>query len=82
MVSTLAKHQNTSLAQPCYCKTGKRAYKLSLESKPENSYKLTGLQGIAVRSYSSKEKSPALAAIMSAILPGAGKAYCGYWGDG
>jgi|GEM_PF-793711 len=58
------------------------AYKLSLESKPENSYKLTGLQGIAVRSYSSKRKSPALAAIMSAILPGAGKAYCGYWGDG
>ncbi len=27
------------------------------------------------------EKSPALAAIMSAIIPGSGKAYSGFWGD-
>jgi hypothetical protein len=62
-------------------KNWEKAYQLSQTEIPRTNYKLAGLVNVAEKSYTTKRKSPVLAAIMSAIIPGSGKAYCGYWGD-
>ncbi|MCF8357485.1 MAG: hypothetical protein K9H26_01915 [Prolixibacteraceae bacterium] len=62
-------------------KKWEEAYQLSLRDVPKTNYKTLGLKNVAEKSYSAKRKSPVLAALMSVVLPGSGKAYCGYWGD-
>ncbi|HPR32051.1 MAG TPA: hypothetical protein PLK12_08145 [Prolixibacteraceae bacterium] len=62
-------------------KNWEEAYRLSLEDLPKTNYKILGLKNVAAKSHSAKRKSPVLAALMSVLLPGSGKAYCGYWGD-
>lgn len=62
-------------------KNWEEAYQLSLQEIPKANYKILGLRNVAQKSYSVKRKSPVLAALMSVVLPGSGKAYCGYWGD-
>jgi hypothetical protein len=58
-----------------------KAYQLSITDMPRTNFKIDGLKVVAQKSVLAKKKSPFLASIMSAIIPGAGKAYCGYWGD-
>lgn len=58
------------------------AYNLSQKSDNKVSFKLTGLRRIAEESYHAKRKKAWLATLMSALVPGSGKMYCGYWGDG
>lgn len=60
----------------------KQAYSQSLNYSGIESIKMNALRGIAVKGVSLGRKSPWLAALMSVILPGSGKIYCGYWGDG
>ena len=60
----------------------KEAYQMSKEPIPARNFKIEGLKSIAERSYSSKRKKAWLATLMSVIVPGSGKAYSGYWGDG
>jgi len=63
-------------------KKWEKAYQLSLQNNPQVNFKIEGLRKVAEKSYNSKRKSPVLAALMSAVIPGTGKMYCGYWGDG
>lgn len=60
-------------------KEWKNAYQYSTQGNRQINKSLTEitLQGIALR-----KKSPALAGIFSAVLPGSGKAYAGRWKDG
>lgn len=58
------------------------AYKTSIEFKEHQSYKINALASVAAKSYTTNRKSPLLATLMSVVVPGSGKAYCGYWGDG
>lgn len=63
-------------------KNWEKAYQLSLNEAPKMNFKIAGLRSVAQKSHTAKRKSPVLASIMSAIIPGTGKMYCGYWGDG
>ncbi len=63
-------------------KNWEKAYQLSLNEVPKMNFKIAGLRSVAQKSHVAKRKSPVLASIMSAIIPGTGKMYCGYWGDG
>ncbi|MGF7137968.1 hypothetical protein [Roseimarinus sediminis] len=63
-------------------KNWEAAYQLSQRLEPVNNYTLAGLSAIAAKSYHAPRKKPWLATLMSVILPGSGKAYCGNWGDG
>lgn len=63
-------------------KNWEKAYQLSLVETPKMNFKISGLKSVAQKSHVAKRKSPVLASIMSAIIPGSGKMYCGYWGDG
>jgi TM2 domain-containing membrane protein YozV len=63
-------------------KNWEKAYQLSQQDIPKTNFKITGLKRVAEKSYSAKRKSPLLASLLSVIVPGAGKMYCGYWGDG
>lgn len=63
-------------------KNWEKAYQLSLNEAPKMNFKIAGLRSVAQKSHAAKRKSPVLASIMSAIIPGTGKMYCGYWGDG
>jgi hypothetical protein len=63
-------------------KNWEKAYQLSIQDNTQLNFKLAGLRGVAEKSHKAKRKSPVLAAIMSAVIPGTGKMYCGYWGDG
>lgn len=63
-------------------KNWEKAYQLSLVETPKMNFKIAGLRSVAQKSHAAKRKSPVLASIMSAIIPGSGKMYCGYWGDG
>lgn len=58
------------------------AYKLSQVDIPNPSFKLVGLTKVAQESYFAKRKKPWVATLLSVVLPGSGKAYSGYWGDG
>jgi TM2 domain-containing membrane protein YozV len=62
-------------------KNWEKAYQLSQSEIPKTNFKLAGLASVAGKSVQAKRKSPVFAALLSAIIPGAGKAYCGYWGD-
>jgi TM2 domain-containing membrane protein YozV len=55
---------------------------MSREPVPTNSIKMNALVGIAALGYEAPHKKPWLAALMSALVPGTGKMYSGYWGDG
>ncbi len=57
------------------------AYALSKEAT-SSSAKMNALVNISVRSHETPRKKPWLATIMSAVIPGSGKMYSGYWGDG
>lgn len=57
------------------------AHSISEQYGSNINYKLLGLKQIAKRSYEAKRKKPWLATAMSVVIPGAGKAYSGYWGD-
>ncbi len=63
-------------------KNWETAYQLSIQNNPQINFKIAGLRKVAEKSYKAKRKSPVLAALMSAVVPGTGKMYCGYWGDG
>jgi len=63
-------------------KKWEKAYQLSLRDSPQINFKIAGLRKVAEKSYNARRKSPVLAALMSAVIPGTGKMYCGYWGDG
>jgi TM2 domain-containing membrane protein YozV len=58
------------------------AYGQSLDIKGLESFKLNALKNIAEKSVQAKRKKPWLATMMSVVVPGSGKMYCGYWGDG
>ena len=58
------------------------AYKISQQENAINNFKIEGLRKVAHDSYLSKRKKPLLATLMSILVPGSGKMYCGYWGDG
>ena len=59
-----------------------KAYQMSRQEIPKENFKITGLRKVAEKSYLAKRKSPVLASLLSVAFPGAGKMYCGYWGDG
>lgn len=59
-----------------------KAYQMSRQDMPKVNFKIAGLRKVAEKSYQAKRKSPVLASLLSVIVPGAGKMYCGYWGDG
>jgi TM2 domain-containing membrane protein YozV len=63
-------------------KNWEKAYQLSRQDIPKTNFKISGLKRVAEKSYSAKRKSPLVASLLSVIFPGAGKMYCGYWGDG
>jgi TM2 domain-containing membrane protein YozV len=63
-------------------KKWEKAYQLSTRDVPKMNFKIAGLKKVAEKSYQSKRKSPLLATLLSVVVPGAGKMYCGYWGDG
>jgi TM2 domain-containing membrane protein YozV len=63
-------------------KNWEKAYQLSRQENPKVNFKIAGLKKVAEKSYLAKRKSPFLATLMSVVIPGAGKMYCGYWGDG
>lgn len=58
------------------------ANQLSIQFKEFQNLKINALKSIAERSVVSKRKKPWLATLMSVVIPGSGKMYCGYWGDG
>lgn len=58
------------------------AYQISKQYNYNGSFKLTGLKSIAENSIQAKRKKAWLSTIMSIIVPGSGKMYCNYWGDG
>ena len=58
------------------------AYQLGQTPAPFDNFKINGLKVIAEKSYASKRKKPWLATLMSVVIPGSGKAYSSYWGDG
>jgi TM2 domain-containing membrane protein YozV len=53
-----------------------------LQYEQIESMKMNVLKGIAMQGITSSRKNPWLAAVMSVILPGSGKMYSGFWGDG
>ncbi|MDA3816320.1 MAG: hypothetical protein PF486_03015 [Prolixibacteraceae bacterium] len=63
-------------------KEWEQAYFISTQQNTHNGIKAKGLVSIASESYNSKRKKPWLAALMSVVIPGSGKAYSSYWGDG
>jgi TM2 domain-containing membrane protein YozV len=63
-------------------KNWEKAYQMSRQEIPKTNYKISGLRQIAEKSSMAGRKSPFLASLLSVVLPGAGKMYCGYWGDG
>ena len=63
-------------------KNWEKAYQLSRQDVPKANFKITGLKKVAEQSYQARRKSPLLASLLSVVFPGAGKMYCGYWGDG
>jgi hypothetical protein len=63
-------------------KNWEKAYQMSRQDMPKVNFKIAGLRKVAEKSYQAKRKSPVLASLLSVIIPGAGKMYCGYWGDG
>lgn len=58
------------------------AFALSQQEVINPGLKIQGLQHIAARAHAQKWKKPWLATLMSVVLPGSGKIYSGYWGDG
>lgn len=58
------------------------AYALSKQYSELQSFVMHGLTTIAQKSYQTTRKKPWLSMLMSAVIPGSGKMYCGYWGDG
>lgn len=77
--SQVAEHK---IGSELLLKNWEKAYQMSHSEIAPTNYKLAGLVNVAEKSVKAKRKSPFLAAVMSAVLPGSGKAYCGYWGDG
>jgi TM2 domain-containing membrane protein YozV len=63
-------------------KNWEKAFQLSRQEIPKVNFKIAGLKKVAEKSYYAKRKSPWLASLLSVVIPGAGKMYCGYWGDG
>jgi tetratricopeptide (TPR) repeat protein len=59
-----------------------KAYQLSRQDVPKLNFKIAGLKKVAEKSFQARRKSPFLASLLSVVVPGAGKMYCGYWGDG
>ncbi|MDA3930865.1 MAG: hypothetical protein PF541_18095 [Prolixibacteraceae bacterium] len=59
-----------------------KAYEMSQQANAIKNFKLNGLRSVAEKSYHSKRKKPWLATLMSIVIPGSGKVYSGYWGDG
>jgi TM2 domain-containing membrane protein YozV len=78
-ISQKTEHQ---IGSELLLKNWEKAYQLSLSEAPKMNFKIAGLRSVAQKSHAAKRKSPVLASIMSAIIPGTGKMYCGYWGDG
>ncbi len=78
-ISQKTEHQ---IGSELLLKNWEKAYQLSLNEAPKMNFKIAGLRSVAQKSHAAKRKSPVLASIMSAIIPGTGKMYCGYWGDG
>lgn len=58
------------------------AYQTSQEMNAFQNFKINGLKNIAEKSYNSNRKKPWLSTLMSVVLPGSGKAYSSFWGDG
>lgn len=50
--------------------------------KPEKNKQLLNLQTLAFSTLDLNPKSPALSMCLSALIPGSGKVYAGYWKDG
>jgi hypothetical protein len=59
-----------------------KAYATSLQIQINPSLKIQGLQKVAEQAYLQKQKKPWLATLLSVVVPGSGKMYSGYWGDG
>lgn len=58
------------------------AYATSRQIPVNSSLKIQGLQKVAEEGYHQKRKKPWVATILSVVVPGSGKMYSGYWGDG
>ncbi|MCF8363168.1 MAG: hypothetical protein K9G70_11155 [Prolixibacteraceae bacterium] len=63
-------------------KNWEKAYLISKEQNNINGLKATGLINIANESYQTERKKPWVATLISVVVPGSGKMYSGYWGDG
>jgi hypothetical protein len=63
-------------------KNWEKAYQLSCQDIPKVNFKIAGLKKVAEKSVQARRRSPFLATLLSMVVPGAGKMYCGYWGDG
>ncbi|HKK81822.1 MAG TPA: hypothetical protein VJ909_06225 [Prolixibacteraceae bacterium] len=63
-------------------KNWEQAYSISTQPNTPDGIKAKSLINIARESYVSNRKKPWLAALMSVVIPGSGKAYSSYWGDG
>jgi len=59
-----------------------KAYEISQQPTINLNLKMTGLTQIAEKSYLQKRKKPWVATLLSVVIPGSGKMYSGYWGDG
>ena len=79
---TFSQQYEYRLGTELLLKNWEKAYQISQTNVARMNFKIMGLKHIAEKSYGAKRKSPWLAALMSVVLPGSGKAYCGYWGDG
>ncbi|MDA3880392.1 MAG: hypothetical protein PF436_08395 [Prolixibacteraceae bacterium] len=58
------------------------AYNYTQNNNIPQNLKANTLTDISSRAYASTQKKPWLASLMSVVVPGSGKMYSGYWGDG
>ncbi|MFA9391422.1 MAG: hypothetical protein ACERKD_16555 [Prolixibacteraceae bacterium] len=63
-------------------KNWQKAFTLSQSAPPNTSYQMSSLIKVAHKSYAIKYKKPWIATLLSVVVPGSGKMYSGYWGDG
>lgn len=58
------------------------AYEFSIKESTSDNLQFNRLKIIAQNSYTSKRKNKFLSTAISVLIPGSGKMYCEYWGDG
>lgn len=63
-------------------KEWEKAYEISHPPMANLNLKMAGLTQIAEKSFAEKRKKPWVSTLLSLVVPGSGKMYSGYWGDG